>query len=61
MFSFNTEHYHSKNNINDIAPGESVKVKVAFFVDEDMMDNAYIELMPGMTEKEGNVYITVGE
>lgn len=39
--SFATDHSFSKNNITDLAPGESAKVTVAFLVDADITDDLY--------------------
>lgn len=44
-FSFSTSHSNSKNNLTDLAPGESAEVTLAFLVDADKMDNLYLNIL----------------
>ena len=43
--SFSTSHSNSKNNLTDLAPGESAEVTLAFLVDADKMDNLYLDIL----------------
>ena len=44
-FSFSTSHSNSKNNLTDLAPGESAEVTLAFLVDADKIDNLYLNIL----------------
>lgn len=60
MFSFETNAAHTKNNLDSLQPGESAKVKVAFLIDEKLLPDAYIQLTPGISEKEKNMFLYLG-
>lgn len=42
FFLFSTDREHSKNNITNVAPGESVDATVAFLMDADEVQNLYL-------------------
>lgn len=44
-FSFSTNHSFHKNNLTDLAPGESAEVTLAFLVDAYKMDNLYLNIL----------------
>lgn len=44
-FSFSTDHSFHKNNLTDLAPGESAEVTLAFLVDAYKMDNLYLNIL----------------
>ncbi len=52
-FSFATDHEFSKNNLTQLAAGESAEVTLAFLVDADQTDGMYLNILPygyGLTE-----------
>lgn len=44
-FSFSTNHSSQKNNLTNLAPGESAEVTLAFLVDADKMDHLYLNVL----------------
>lgn len=44
-FSFQTANNHEKNGIYDMEKGETVQVQLAFLVNEDSLDNLYLDLL----------------
>lgn len=49
-FSFATNHSYQKNNLTALQPGESADVTLAFLIDEDALDNLYLNLIPSSRE-----------
>ena len=47
FFLFTTDREHSKNNITNVAPGESVDATVAFLMDADEVQNLYADILGG--------------
>lgn len=47
FFLFATNREHSKNNITNVAPGESVDATVAFLMDADEVQNLYADILGG--------------
>lgn len=45
FFLFTTDRDHSKNNITNVAPGESVEATVAFLMDEDELQDLYADIL----------------
>ena len=45
FFLFTTDREHSKNNITNVAPGESVDATVAFLMDEDELQDLYADIL----------------
>ena len=53
MFSFRTDWDSQKNNLTNLAPGESATVELAFLVDADNVGNLYLNLFPSTDGSEG--------
>lgn len=45
FFLFTTDRDHSKNNITNVAPGESVEATVAFLMDADELQDLYADIL----------------
>lgn len=45
-FSFASDHEFSKNNLTQLAAGESAEVTLAFLVDADQTDGMYLNILP---------------
>ena len=57
FFLFSTDREHSKNNITNVAPGESVDATVAFLMDADEVQNLYADILGGG----GQTVISLGD
>lgn len=57
FFLFTTDRDHSKNNITNVAPGESVEATVAFLMDADEVQNLYADILGGG----GQTVISLGD
>lgn len=57
FFLFTTDREHSKNNITNVAPGESVDATVAFLMDADEVQNLYADILGGG----GQTVISLGD
>lgn len=57
FFLFSTDREHSKNNITNVAPGESVDATVAFLMDADEVQNLYADILGGG----GKTVISLGD
>ncbi|MFR6496131.1 MAG: hypothetical protein ACLUOF_06820 [Ruminococcus sp.] len=45
FFLFTTDRDHSKNNITNVAPGETVEATVAFLMDADELQDLYADIL----------------